>query len=63
MNEVTFDQIQTGKLFQTSSKITYQKISDKEAKVYKDNKGTLQPNGLTTVSFYKTKILLTVVQG
>jgi len=61
MNEVTFDQIQIGKFFQPSSKITYQKISEKEAKVYKDAQGNLKQNGVTTTAFYKTKLLFTIV--
>ena len=60
-NPVVFNNIQIGKSFQTSSLITYQKVSATQAKPIKDAKGNAIANGLVSTVFYNSPMLLTVI--
>ncbi len=58
---VTFNIIQVGKKFKTTSNITYQKTSTKKAKPIYDSSDNAIVNGTETVAFYDNKIKLVLV--
>jgi len=62
MAQLTFNDIQIGKKFQTYSKITYLKESTTEAKPVLDAKGKTIANGRVSTSFYNTKIPVMAIE-
>ena len=57
MSKTTFNRIAVGKKFKTNFGITYTKISEKEAKPYKDARGKLIPNqNASTAFFYNSTV-------
>ena len=58
---VIFNDIQIGKKFKTTSNITYQKISTKQAKPILDSSKVTIANGRVTTGFYNSKNKLLIV--
>lgn len=59
---MTFDQILIGKSFKTrTNNIVYKKVSNKEARVLKDNNGNRINNGKLTTAFYNSKLEIDIV--
>lgn len=57
MQKTTFNKIAVGKKFKTNFGITYTKISEKEAKPFKDAKGRAIPNqNVSTSLFYNSTV-------
>ena len=56
MSQITFNDIQIGKKFKTYGNVTYQKISQTEAKPILDVKGDAISNGRVSSVFYNSKI-------
>ena len=61
MNKVKFNEIQIGRKFKVSSGITYQKMTNEQAKPIKKADGSTIQNGKVTTTFYNSNILLTPV--
>lgn len=59
---ITFDDLALGKRFKMGSNIVYKKTSIREATVIIGADGKTVTNGSVTVSFYKSKMIVTEVK-